>query len=113
MSGQALAVRKPPKLPPNAITGTDDDYDFCLFWSIYPRKDDKGHARIAWRKALKKAAASVIIAGLQRYPFKPSKDWQPMPSTWLNGERWLAAAEQDTFDPVLRAAGLSPGDFND
>jgi hypothetical protein len=91
--------------------GSDDDPDFAAFWDRYPRKDDKGHARKAWIKARRTTPAAAILTGLSAYPFSESPRYQPLPATWLNGERWLAAAEADMFDPVLRAAGLTPADF--
>lgn len=91
--------------------GSDDDPDFVAFWDGYPRKDDKGHARKAWLKARRTTSAAAILAGLHGYPFSESPRFVPLPATWLNGERWLAAAEADMFDPVLRAVGLTPEDF--
>lgn len=92
-------------------SGSDDDPDFVAFWDGYPRKDDKGHARKAWIKARRTTPAATILAGLRGYPFSESPRFVPLPATWLNGERWLAAAETDMFDPVLRAVGLTPEDF--
>ncbi len=61
---------------------------FSSFWRAYPRKDDKGHARKAWKAALKKAPETAIIAGLRRYQFNDDRKYQPLAATWLNGERW-------------------------
>jgi uncharacterized protein YdaU (DUF1376 family) len=97
--------------PPSGLAG-DDDPGFAAFWSVYPRKDDKGHARKAWVKAIRKAPPEAIIAGCRGYPFKEARDFQPMPATWLNGERWLQAAEDDGLDPVLRAAGVTQADID-
>jgi hypothetical protein len=101
----------PPKPPKREVRGTDMDPDFCRFWDIYPRKDGKGAARAAWRAALKKADPETIITGCVAYQFNLDRKYIPHPSTWLNGERWLQAKEDDHFDPVLRAAGLIPEDF--
>jgi uncharacterized protein YdaU (DUF1376 family) len=84
--------------------------DFDLWWSAYPRKVGKGHAAKAYAAALRKAPAAKLLSALQGYQFDSREKYIPHPATWLNGERWLD--EQDTFDPVLRAAGLSPDDFN-
>ena len=69
--------------------------DFDTFWSRYPRKVGKGTARKAWVKALTKATAEQIIAGLESQLYHlqaqyrgPGEDFRPHPSTWLNGERW-------------------------
>ena len=37
---------------------------FETFWKQYPRKEDKGHAKKAWDKAIKVAPSETIIAGL-------------------------------------------------
>lgn len=68
----------------NAVTQFDD------FWSVYPRKVGKGHARNAWEKAITKTDPSVIINGAQKYRDDKHRDPQftAHPSTWLNGERW-------------------------
>src|SRR6058998_973317 len=41
---------------------TSSDPLFDEFWAAYPRKTDKGNARKAWDKAVKKTDAQVIIA---------------------------------------------------
>lgn len=87
-----------------------EDPAFITFWVNYPRRDDKGHARSAWVRALKKADAETIIAGLREYRFNPDPRFIPMPATWLNGERW-DIDPSDGIDPVLRAAGLTAGDL--
>ena len=75
-------VRKPVDL--------DSDPMFLAFWSVYPRRDDKGHARKAWAKAIRKETAETIIAGATRYRDDPSREkaYTALPATWLNGERW-------------------------
>lgn len=98
-------------LPPKGGV-SDDDPDFAEFWRAYPRKDDKGHARRAWLKARKIAAPAQIIAGCHAYRFNENPRFVPLPATWLNGERWLQAQDDDGFDPVLRAVGLTPDDFD-
>jgi hypothetical protein len=85
--------------------------DFEEFWQRYPRKVSKGHARRAFEAAVKRVAAEVIIAALDRAVFNPDPRYIPHPATWLNGERWRD--EVDDFDPVLRAVGLTPEDFLD
>lgn len=68
----------------------DSDPEWLSFWRAYPRRDDKGHARRAWLKALRKAPASDIIAGAARYRDDPNREagFTALPATWLNGERW-------------------------
>jgi len=74
------------------------DDEFQAFWKAYPRKSEgPAKCRKAFEKAKKAATFDVIMSGLQRYPFKP--DFIPMPSTWLNDERWLT--EPDTPPPTV------------
>ena len=87
----------------------DCELDFDRWWAAYPRKVDKGAARPAYVKARRKATPEQLLNGLSRAKWNADQRFIPHPATWLNGERWLD--EVDTFDPVLRAAGLSPDDF--
>lgn len=63
---------------------------FSDFWAAYPRREDKGHARTAWVKAVRKADVRTIVAGAARLRDDPNREKQftPLPATWLNGERW-------------------------
>jgi len=76
--------RKPKATKPIPV----GDAAFEQFWRAYPRKVGKGHALKAWRTAVKKAPADVILAGLQRAVFPVRTQYVPHASTWLNGERW-------------------------
>lgn len=68
-----------------------DTDDFNEFWSVYPRKESKGQARLAWARALRKATPSDIIQGAARYRDDPNREGEftAHAATWLNGERWL------------------------
>lgn len=68
-----------------------DEGPFDAFWSTYPRRDGKGHARIAWNKAIRKTTPTAIIDAAARYRDDPNREdaYTAMPTTWLNGERWL------------------------
>lgn len=77
---------------PRAREGGDGDnpeveFD-ATFWPAYPRKDDKGHARKAFKSARRKVSLEVVMTGLASYEFSPERRLQPLPATWLNGERW-------------------------
>lgn len=68
---------------------------FETFWRIVPRRTGKGAARAAFIKALNATGvdAATIIAGAERWAKSPESvpgkaDSIPMPSTWLNQERW-------------------------
>ncbi len=105
---------------PDTDTDTDppivpqgDDH-FARFWTLYPRKDDKKKAVIAWRK-IKGDEHAKIFAALD--VLNASPEWRnrdrnliPMPTTWLNGRRWedeavtLAATKRDSGDPVWHSS---------
>jgi hypothetical protein len=61
---------------------------------VYPRREDKGHARKSWPAAAARAgsedrvieAAAAFAARCQREQTPPK--YIPLPSTWLNGDRW-------------------------
>lgn len=64
---------------------------FSDFWTLYPRKQSKGHAEKAWVTATKSVDASLIVAGLERQlPTLKAEErrYIPLPATWLNGKRW-------------------------
>lgn len=70
--------------------GSDNDPDWLRFWEIYPLKKSKDGARRSWAAALKKAAASDIIAGAERYRDDPARkpEYTKHPTTWLNQGCW-------------------------
>lgn len=97
-----VAKRRRPPEPPG----------FERFMDAYPRKDDIGHARPAWIKALTKADPDTIISGVKAYPFDPDPRYVALPTTWLNGERWLRATNNDGLDPTLKAAGVTKAELD-
>ena len=66
--------------------------DFRAFWDAYPRRHGKGAAHAAFLKAKKRAKVTAIIAGAESLRDDPNlpadKTKVPMPSTWLNQDRW-------------------------
>ncbi len=69
--------------------------DFERFWSMYPRKTDKGKAYTSWR-LLCKCDDRPTWRDVKRAVLKQIKSerWQdeqyiPYPSTWLNDSHWL------------------------
>lgn len=70
----------------------DFEQEFSDFWDVYPRKQGKGEARKAFVKAVKKKPANEVIDAARRLaedPNRPSNPkYTPMPSVWLNQERW-------------------------
>ena len=77
--------------------------EFDTFWAAYPRRDDKGHARIAFARALKKTTLDVMLKALdwqrQTPQFRGERRFIPLPATWLNGERW---ADEPFHAPPVR-----------
>lgn len=64
---------------------------FDDFWKVWPRREGKKAAALAWGRAVKRAAAQTIIDAATAYarsPFRPEARYVPHASTWLNGDRW-------------------------
>lgn len=85
-------------------SGVSQTPSFDMFWSAYPRKRDKGHARLAFKKHSKTTDPAIIIAGAQKYAeyvFEAGIDPQYIPyaTTWLNGERWEDDLEFEVTTP--------------
>jgi hypothetical protein len=68
---------------------------FEQFWELYPRKTDKGKALTSWGKLCNRkdcpSWSEIKTALLQQIQ---TERWQdatfiPMPTTWLNQQRWL------------------------
>jgi hypothetical protein len=94
---QSSTEQQTPPTPPAGGSGSRRKTEtpapgFDAFWQAYPAKVDKGHAVLAWNKALKAGAdPATITTAAQRFRDSPSRkvDFTPHPATWLNGERWL------------------------
>ena len=81
--------------PPSGATPLTTD-GFDEFWTAYPRKKDRGHARKAWVKALTKTNAQTILDSLPTHKTEWAKSdprFIPYPATWLNGEHWADVIE--------------------
>lgn len=71
--------------------------DFESTWVLYPKKDAKGFARLAWLQLLRSGQLpplDEIRAAIRR--FADSESWQreqgrfvPQMGNWLRGQRWL------------------------
>ena len=92
---KAKAMPKQPEPEPEPENNTpkppNGDDGFADFYGRYPRKVGKDAARRAWAKAVKRAPADQIIAGLvAQLPALAARElrFQPHPSTWLNEGRW-------------------------
>lgn len=63
---------------------------FERFWDVYPRKQGKAKAKIAFDKSVKTTDAELIIEAALKYAKDPNRvdEFTAMPATWLTGERW-------------------------
>ena len=66
----------------------DFDPNFDVFWKSYPKRVAKPAAVKAWAAAIKRASPEAILAGLGKHSFSLDEKYIPMPSTWLNQDRW-------------------------
>ena len=90
-----------------------EDPTFAAFYAAYPLHEAPDEALKAWRQVL--AAGAIppeIMAGLARYSFRPDPKFIKHPASWLRAGCWKSEPGLG-FDPVLRAAGLGPEDFDD
>ena len=72
-------------LPNQSPVGFDE------LWKIWPRKLDKGHARLAYMRARGKVGHGELIKAALAYVASregEDKKYTPYLATWLNGERW-------------------------
>lgn len=79
-------------------TGAQREAEFEVFWKAYPKKKDKAKARKSFFKV--KTPLTTLLAALEAQ--KRTEQWQkdngqfiPLPTTWLNGERW-----EDEVGPI-------------
>lgn len=58
---------------------------FNLFWSVYPRRDNKKQAQLAFAKACKTNKPETIIEAAKKFAsVKREIQFTPMAATWLN-----------------------------
>lgn len=67
--------------------------EFEKFYQAYPRHENKGRARRAYKAARRKVSQEVLLAGVERYTARMRREGKEprfiaAPATWLNGERW-------------------------
>lgn len=95
------------KTPRNARRSAASEPDrFEEFWAAYPRRSDKGHARTAYAKALRKTDVESLILGAKKYAAAVASTdpkFIALPTTWLNGERWT----DETTTPTASAPGTT------
>jgi hypothetical protein len=94
-------------------SGVSQTPNFDAFWSAYPKKRDKGHARIAFTKHSRTTDPAIIIAGAHKYAdfikqAGTEPQFIPYATTWLNGERW-----EDDLDSELKPTTKDIGWLNE
>jgi hypothetical protein len=72
---------------------TENEDEFLIFYSKYPRKKSRGQAERAFKAARKHAELSEIMAGLDRYLAEIQRNGTALtfvkyPAPWLNGKCW-------------------------
>lgn len=82
---------------PTAGSVSSSLQDFESTWALYPKKEAKGFARLAWLKLLRSRQLPPLAelhAAIRR--FMASESWQreqgrfvPQMGNWLRGQRWL------------------------
>jgi hypothetical protein len=91
---------------PNDIS--EWEADFQAWYREYPRKKSPDTARKAYFARLRQGVtAAELLTGLRAHVFDDRPEYRPYPATWLNAGRWRDEPD-DLFDPVLRAAGITP-----
>jgi predicted phage replisome organizer len=86
------SAKKTEKKAADAGKSAELDRKFDLFWSEYPKKSDKKKARLKFKSINPDDALfQRMMDGLAKW--KRSEQWSdirfvPLPTTWLNGERW-------------------------
>lgn len=88
------------------LSGKPDLPGFTLFWKTWPkgeRKQGKSKCLAIWKRKALEGKADLIVAHVEK--LKQSESWRrgydPMPTTYLNEERWDGA---DMGEPALRVA---------
>ena len=101
VSGHPATSNQQPATSRPASTHADEEFE--KFWKLYPRRVGKGQAAKAYASARKKtSAASIAGAIIEQVPKLTAVSdpkFIPMPSTWLNGERWLDETPVAQYEP--------------
>lgn len=106
----AVHLTRTTELEPTELENARGDFD--RFWELYPRKVGKIAARKAWEKITN---PDDVIEGVNRLladPNRPSLEFLPHPSTWLNEGRWEDEpypARQAPESRFVKPAAEGPG----
>lgn len=100
------------------------DSAFETWWSAYPNRKGKGHARKAFERAVAKispdlsVALDVLVTGARAYAAQEkAKGSEPRfikhPATWLNAEGWTDEADAPSSGPLSAASRAMMVDLGD
>jgi len=94
------------RLPTSSPVGFDE------LWAIWPRKVDKGHAKLAYTRARGKVGHGELMKAAAAYTASregEDKKYTVHLATWLNGERWadeLPSPKAPSDDVIRQQAKL-------
>lgn len=103
---------------PEPISSPNDEQSsdpFEEFYAVYPRKGAKQKAKERWGEAIASESAKTIIDAAIK--FRKDKEgverqYIPLPSTWLNQQRWTEYGDSNVVDLVMsKYGGSDDGDF--
>lgn len=91
---------------------------FSRFWAAYPKKRNKARAKQAFFRIKNiEKVFPVMMQALEKQ--KASADWQkdggqyiPLPTTWLNGERWEDVEQVEVQPPASGPVNLTAADLD-
>jgi hypothetical protein len=75
----------------SALKGEGYTQEFEVWWSIYPRKDSKRTAFLAFQRAKTRVPVDRITDGARAYAARRKGEdpqFTKLPTTWLNGDCW-------------------------
>jgi hypothetical protein len=75
------------RLEQNKDLSKSDDLDFSEFWKNYPRKESKKKSQQIWNHLSLTKKKKILLDLKTRYQDTDPK-YIPIPTTYLNGERW-------------------------
>lgn len=75
------------------VKPTGDDARFDAFWAAYPKKVNKGQARVAWSKMTASAQGLAVekaadYGAIYEHATEAQLKFVPNPATWLNASGW-------------------------
>lgn len=84
------------------------DISFKRFWELYPRKADKKKAEVSFGRLNDTNKFNAIQGAVHQFENNPQ--WRnpkliPLPTTYINGERWNDEIALDTKEEIIKNEG--------